>query len=70
MSKEAAKFSKTPTFKDTGFDSLITEFALGVMAHKNDNYHASGTAIIIGNNLAITAQMSLVIFSRILKVIR
>jgi hypothetical protein len=26
------------------------------MAHKNDNYYASGTAIIIGNNLAITAQ--------------
>ncbi len=50
------KLSKEPTFKNTGLDSPITEFALAMTAHKDDKYYASGSAIIIGKNLAITAQ--------------
>ena len=49
-------YSKTPSFKHTGLESPITEFALGIMAHKNEHYYASGTAIVIGPRLAITAQ--------------
>lgn len=56
MKEKFQKYSKTPSFKSTGLESPITEFALGIMAYKEDNYYASGTAIIIGNYLAITAQ--------------
>ncbi len=56
MKIDSNVFSKSPTFKKTGFDQPITEFALSIAALNNDKYYASGSAIIIGMNLAITAQ--------------
>jgi hypothetical protein len=45
-----------PTFKHTGLDSPITEFALALAANKGDNWIPSGTAIVISPYLAITAK--------------
>lgn len=56
MPIDPSQFSKEPTFNKTGLDSPITEFALAIKAHKDDHYYASGSAIIIGQHLAITAQ--------------
>jgi len=56
MPIDPKKLSKEPAFNDTGLDSPITEFALAIKAHRDDKYYASGSAIIIGQNLAITAQ--------------
>lgn len=50
------RFSKEPTFNGTDLDSPITEFALGIMAHRGGEYYASGSAIVIGQGIAITAQ--------------
>lgn len=56
MPIDPTKFLKEPAFNNTGLDSPITEFALAIKAHKDDHYYASGSAVIIGQNLAITAQ--------------
>lgn len=53
---DITKLSKEPAFNDTGLDSPITEFTLAIKAHKDGHYYASGSAIIIAQNLAITAQ--------------
>ncbi|GAB6082426.1 hypothetical protein JCM30471_13400 [Desulfuromonas carbonis] len=53
---DPAKFSKEPTFTSTGLNSPITEFALGIVAHKDGKYYADGSAIIIAPYIAITAQ--------------
>jgi hypothetical protein len=50
------KFSKEPSFKETGLDSPITEFALAMMVLKDEYCYASGTAALIGPRLAITAK--------------
>jgi len=47
---------KTPTFKTTEIFDPITEFALSILARKDNKFYASGTAIIIGSHLAITAK--------------
>jgi Trypsin-like peptidase domain len=44
-----------PTFYHTGFNSPITEFAMMLLAQKENHYSSLGTAIIIGNHLAVTA---------------
>ena len=64
MRLDPSKFSKEPSFKETGLDSPITEFALAIKAHKDDHYYASGSAIIIGKNIAITAQHIITDFFR------
>lgn len=57
MSKQnKRKFSKLPSFKNTEHSSVITEFALALTAVKNEEYHPSGTAIIIAPFLAISAR--------------
>jgi Trypsin-like peptidase domain len=53
---EAKQLSKEPGFGDTVHGSPITEIALAIAAHRDDKCYASGTAIIIGPNLAITAR--------------
>lgn len=55
MAIHSPSFSKKPSFKKTPLESSITELALGIKAHKNDEFYASGTAIIIGKHLALTA---------------
>jgi hypothetical protein len=47
---------KTPLFAHTSLQSIITEFALPVAACQGDRWKASGTAIIIGPGLAVTAK--------------
>jgi hypothetical protein len=44
-----------PTFYHTGFNSPITEFALILLAQRHDRLSSLGTAVIVGNHLAITA---------------
>ncbi|RJX28582.1 MAG: serine protease [Desulfarculus sp.] len=51
-----SKFSKKPSFRETGLHSLITEFALPLTAVKDREYFPSGTAIVIGPFFAITAK--------------
>lgn len=56
MPIDLKKLSKEPAFNATGLDSPITEYVLAIKAHRDDKFYASGSAIIIGHNLAITAQ--------------
>jgi hypothetical protein len=44
------------SYKETGLRSVITEFALELTSLKDDYWHSSGTAIIIGPHLAITTK--------------
>lgn len=50
------KFSKKPSFKETSYNSVITQFALALTACKVNEWHPSGTAIVIAPFLAITAK--------------
>src|SRR3954464_3290499 len=50
------KYSKKPSFKVTGLEDVITEFALRLAALKDEHWLPSGTAVVIGSNLAITAR--------------
>lgn len=50
------EFSKAPSFNDTNLNSPVNEFALGLCALKDDIYYGSGTAVVIGRYLAITAK--------------
>lgn len=50
------KFSKTPTFKNTGLNQIVNEVALALTALKGDYFYPSGTAVIIAPHLAITAK--------------
>ncbi len=50
------QYSKRPSFKQTPLSSIITEFALALTAKRDDDFYPSGTAIVIGQYLAITAK--------------
>lgn len=50
------EFSKDPTFKTTGYDQPILEFALSLGSFKNNQFFAGGTCIVIAPYLAITAK--------------
>jgi hypothetical protein len=53
---EATPYSKKPSFTETGLKTLITEFALALMAWKDDHWTPSGTAVLVGGyGLAMTA---------------
>lgn len=55
-SQDFIQSNNLPNFVSTGLDSPITEFALALTTRKNDVYYPSGTAIIIGPQLALTAR--------------
>ncbi|RFP27443.1 serine protease [Duganella sp. BJB476] len=44
-----------PQFSPTGHETPLTEYAILLIASKGEKCFASGTAIIVGSNLAITA---------------
>ena len=48
--------AKTPSFKETGLRSPITEFALSLLATRDGAHFASGTAFVIAPRLAITSR--------------
>jgi Trypsin-like peptidase domain len=50
------EYSKEPSFKETGLASPITEIALALTASKDGVWRPSGTAVVIGPHLAITAK--------------
>ena len=51
-----SEYSKEPSYKETGLNSPITEFALALAGLKENSWYASGTAIVIAPYLAITAK--------------
>lgn len=53
---QVEKFSKEPSFKEVGVKSPITGFALRLAAYHEGVWRPSGTAIIIGPHLAVTAK--------------
>lgn len=61
---EAKQLSKEPGFGETNPNSPITEVALAITAHRDDKCYASGTAVIIGPYLAITAKHVIDDFNR------
>jgi hypothetical protein len=40
----------------TGLRSIITEFALALLSHRDNTYYACGTAIVVAPYLAMTAR--------------
>lgn len=52
---DPSTFSKKPTFHVTSVESPITELALAIDGYKNEEHYPSGSAIMVGKNMAITA---------------
>jgi hypothetical protein len=56
-SPDTTSYSKKPSFAETGLQSIITEFALALMAWKDNRWVPSGTAVLVGGyGLAVTAK--------------
>ena len=56
MVKNQHKYSKEPTFKQSGLEQPITRFASPLISHQSSNWVVYGTCIIIAPGFAITAK--------------
>jgi hypothetical protein len=56
MSSNEIELNNSQNFINTSLESPITEVALALAVCKDDTYYPSGTAVVIGQQLAITAR--------------